>query len=74
MRLSEMTALAEHVFGPALASIYTRETVLTELDGRTARQALDDGIPVRRVWTALCDQMDVPDSMRWELPPEKRPG
>ncbi|MGP9746403.1 DUF3046 domain-containing protein [Brachybacterium sp. AOP29-B2-41] len=72
MRRSEFTELADHVFGPALARIYTQDLVLEEIGGLTAEQALEHGVPVRSVWTALCDAMDVPDSARWEIPLAQR--
>lgn len=68
MRRSEFTELAEHVFGPALARTYTHDLVLEQIGGLTAAQALEHGVAVRSVWTALCDAMDVPDSARWEIP------
>lgn len=72
MKLSEFTELAHGVFGPALARAFINETVLPGAEHLTARQALADGIPVRQVWTALCDEMNVPESQRWEVPPELR--
>lgn len=72
MRRSEFTALADHVFGPALATTYVRELTLPALDQRTASDAIAEGEDVRRAWTALCDALDVPESRRWEIPPEER--
>ena len=72
MRRSELAALADHVFGPALASAHLAEIVLVDLDGRTGAEALAQGVPPKRVWTALCDEMEVPESRRWEIPPEAR--
>ncbi|MBB5832030.1 DUF3046 domain-containing protein [Brachybacterium aquaticum] len=72
MRRSEFTELAEHVFGPALARTYTHDLVLEEVGGLTAADALERGVAVRAVWTALCDQMDVPETQRWEIPLEQR--
>ena len=34
--------------------------VLTKLGGRTAAQAIEDGIDPRDVWRALCADFDVP--------------
>ena len=68
MRRSEFQELADHVFGPTLAGIHIRGLVLEDVGGVTAEQALADGVPVRRVWTALCDAMDVPEQDRWEVP------
>lgn len=73
MRRSEFTALADHVFGSALAAVHVRGEALGPFGGRTPKQALDDGEDVRAVWTALCDAMDVPESERWEVPDPHRP-
>ncbi|MGY5763839.1 DUF3046 domain-containing protein [Brachybacterium sp. DNPG3] len=72
MRRSEFAELADHVFGPALALAHRRDLVLEELGGLTADQALEHGRPVRSIWVALCDAMDVPESSRWEIPAELR--
>ena len=74
MRRSEFTELADHVFGPALARTHARDLVLEDVGGLTADQAIERGVAVRAVWTALCDALDVPDSARWEIPPEQRRG
>jgi hypothetical protein len=34
--------------------------VLTNLGGRTAAQAIEDGVDPRDVWRALCVDFDVP--------------
>ena len=34
--------------------------VLTGFDGRTAAQAIEDGVEPRDVWRALCADFDVP--------------
>lgn len=68
MRRSELTQLADAAFGPTLAATYRRETVLASLDNRTVDQALADGEDTRRAWFALCEEMGVPERMRWELP------
>jgi hypothetical protein len=72
VRRSEYVQLAEYVFGPTLADVYSRELVLSGIDHRTPAQAFAEGEDVRRVWTALCDEMQVPESRRWEIPPEAR--
>ena len=72
MRRSEFAGLADHVFGPSLARTYTHDLVLEEIGGLTAAEALERGVAVRAVWNALCNAMDVPDSARWEIPPELR--
>jgi hypothetical protein len=37
-----------------------RDLVLGSLEGLTAQAALDQGIPAKTVWQALCEAMDVP--------------
>lgn len=73
MRRSEFAQLADHVFGPALAAAYCRDLVLEAVGGMTADDALEAGVPVRTVWTALCEEMDVPEHRRWEVLPGERP-
>jgi len=66
MRVSEFWDLVADEFGPAQGPILVREHVLFELGNRTAEQALADGEPpVRDVWFALCDALDVPAGRRW---------
>lgn len=72
MRRSEFSELAEHVFGPALARAYTQGLVLEAIGGLTAAEAIEHEVPVRSVWNALCDAMDVPESSRWEIPMRQR--
>ena len=64
MRLREFYTLLDAVFGPEYARTLGREMVLTELDSRTADQALDDGVDPRDVWHALCDAMEVEPARR----------
>jgi len=43
----------EH-YGSAWAVSYARDTVISELGGRTIEQALSAGESVKEVWRALC--------------------
>jgi len=73
VRLSEFWALADEVFGAAYARTLTAGLVLGSLGDRTADAALADGVPPREVWTALCDDMDVPEGRRWgQQRPQRR--
>lgn len=65
VRYSEFWDLMEQVFGAAYARSLAQDQVLGELDGRTPLQALDAGEDPRRVWSALCDAMQVPPEDRW---------
>ncbi|MBP2378514.1 hypothetical protein JOF42_002009 [Microbacterium phyllosphaerae] len=74
MRRSEFLRAVDAEFGgrgPSLVS----DLVLTQLSGRTADQALDDGVPPRDIWLALCAETDVPAERRHgagRLEPRKR--
>jgi hypothetical protein len=64
MLLSDFWLLLDHVFGSAYARTLARQLVLTKVGDRTAAQAIEDGVPPRDVWHALCDAMEVPESLR----------
>ncbi|WP_104083030.1 DUF3046 domain-containing protein [Cryobacterium sp. Y11] len=64
MRLSEFRTALKLEFGEAYGRVLTHDLVLTPLGGRTADQAIVDGVPARDVWLALCVEVDVPRS-RW---------
>lgn len=51
-------------FTAAYSRVLAQSHVLHALGDRTASQALEDGVPPRRVWLALCDDMDVPAERR----------
>jgi hypothetical protein len=63
MKLSEFTRAVEDEFG-MFGRVLLRDTVLLELGGRTADEALAAGIPARDVWVALCRVQEVPPE-RW---------
>ena len=51
-------------FGSMRARSMARDHVFAVLGGRTALQAIDDGLPVRKVWLAVCEDYDVPPKER----------
>jgi hypothetical protein len=63
MRRSEFLRAVDAEFG-GRASALVNDLVLGRIGGRTAEQALDDGVPPRDIWLALCEEMDVPDERR----------
>ncbi len=65
MRSSEFWELVDEEFGRAHGRTLVRDHVLLELGNRTAEQAMKAGEPLREVWFALCDAMDVPAERRW---------
>lgn len=60
MRLTEFHERVEGRFGPVRGGSMLVDHVLTALGGRTALQAIDDGVDPRDVWRALCADFDVP--------------
>ncbi|BBZ75346.1 hypothetical protein MANY_06830 [Mycolicibacterium anyangense] len=60
MRLTEFNDLVEAQFGSVRAASMVVDHVLTTLGGRTAAQAIEDGVEPREVWRALCADFDVP--------------
>ena len=60
MRLTEFHELVKGQFGAVRASSMLVDHVLTAVGGRTAAQAIEDGVDPRDVWRALCADFDVP--------------
>jgi Protein of unknown function (DUF3046) len=60
MRLTEFRELVDGQFGRVRGGSLLVDHVLTNLDGRTAMQAIEDGVDPRDVWRALCADFDVP--------------
>jgi len=65
VRSSEFWGLVDGEFGPAYGRTLVRDHVVAGLGHRTCERAIADGEPLRTVWQALCDEMDVPPSRRW---------
>lgn len=51
-------------FGEAYAQSVAKDFVLAGLGGRTVDRALADGEDVKRVWHAVCESFEIPDSRR----------
>ena len=64
MTRSEFLIAVREEFGDVQGRALMRDLVLGGLDGSTALDALDRGVPAKTVWTALCEAMDVPTSRR----------
>ena len=60
VRLTEFNERVVLRFGAAYGSSVLADHVLTGFDGRTANQAIEDGVEPRDVWRALCVDFDVP--------------
>ena len=64
MRLQEFWSRLEDQFGSMRAQSVVRDHVFSALGGRTAADAIEAGLPVRRVWLAICEEYDVPPKER----------
>ena len=64
VRLQEFWSRLEARFGSMRAQSVTRDHVFAVLGGRTAVEAIEAGVPVRRVWLAICEEYDVPPKER----------
>jgi Protein of unknown function (DUF3046) len=60
VRLTEFHELVQGQFGAIRGPSLLVDHVLTGFHGRTAAQAIEDGVDPRDVWRALCDDFDVP--------------
>lgn len=67
MRNREFWQLVDEVFGAQYGKTLAADQYLTELENKTAAQAIEDGIDPRIVWHALCDALDVSDAQRWGI-------
>jgi hypothetical protein len=60
VRLQEFWSRMEDQFGSMRAQTVARDHVFSVLGGRTALDAIEAGLPVRRVWLAVCEEYEVP--------------
>ena len=64
MRLQEFWSRLDNQFGAMRAQSVSRDHLFSELGGRSAVEAIDAGVPVRKVWLAICEAYDVPPKER----------
>ncbi len=64
MRLSEFWALMEQEFGGPYGRALAGSHAIHALEDRTAREAIEADVPVRAIWLALCEDMEVPEERR----------
>ncbi|HEY7881537.1 MAG TPA: DUF3046 domain-containing protein [Streptosporangiaceae bacterium] len=64
MRLTVFWDRMRAQFGESYADSVAKDQVLTGLGGRTATQALAEGIEPQIVWRAVCDTFELPESRR----------
>ena len=64
MRLTVFWERMNARFGEVYAASVVRDVSIAALGGRTAREALDAGVPAKQVWLALCDFFEIPPKER----------
>ena len=64
MRHTEFWARMNAALGAAYAPVWARQQVLAALQGRTVDEALEAGVPPKRVWGAVADALSLPESER----------
>jgi hypothetical protein len=60
VRLQEFWSRLDSQFGPMRAHSVARDHIFSVLGGRSAIDAIDAGVPVRKVWLAICEEYEVP--------------
>jgi hypothetical protein len=60
VRLQEFWSRMRAQFGAMRAESVARDHVFSSLGGRSAVEAIDAGLPVRKVWLAVCEEFEVP--------------
>ena len=71
MRVSTFWELMGHEFGGGYSRVLARDLVMTELDNRTAADALEAGVDPKRVWFAVCRAQEIPEHRWWG--PDREP-
>ena len=64
VRLQDFWTRLRDQFGSMRAESVARDHVFSALGGRSAVEAIDAGLPLRRVWLAICEEFDVPHKER----------
>lgn len=64
MRMTEFWDQMNTQFGRAYAESVARDHVSARLNGRTAAQAVEDGVPYKKIWLAICGDFELPPRVR----------
>lgn len=64
MRETEFWARMEHALGPAYAHVWADQFNLAVLGDVTVHQALAEGVGCKRIWRAVWEALELPDSER----------
>lgn len=64
MRTTVFRRLMTEEFGPGRSDMLASSHILGALNGRTADQALADGVSPKQIWRAICEEFEVPPERR----------
>ncbi|MCY7394979.1 MAG: DUF3046 domain-containing protein [Nocardioides sp.] len=64
MRHTEFWDRLEAALGRGYHRVWADQFVMAELDDRSAREALDAGVPPKQVWSAVWKALELPGSER----------
>ena len=64
MRHTEFWARMDQALGPASSRSWAELFVIADLGSRTAKEALDAGVPPKQVWAAVWSVLGLPDRER----------
>jgi len=64
MRHTEFWRRMDHALGERYARTWARTTVMADLEGRTAEEALAAGVPPKQVWAAVWRTLELPETQR----------
>lgn len=60
MREAELWQRLETHLGHAYAQVWAEQVALSDLDGRTVREALAANVPCKSIWRAVWGQLELP--------------
>ena len=64
MRHTEFWNRLENHLGTAYYRVWAEQFVIADLGGRTAQEALDEGVSPKQVWRAVARALELPASER----------
>jgi hypothetical protein len=64
VRHTELWERLERHLGASYVSVWAETFVIGDLDHRTVRDALDEGVPPKQVWAAVWKALELPASER----------
>jgi hypothetical protein len=64
VREVELWQRLEDVLGAGYVQVWAESTVMASLGSRTVKQAIAAGIPSKRIWRAVWEQLELPAVLR----------